>query len=119
MADISVENLRVFVLVLLGLASIVVAIDKGIDAFNHLRKKKERVEREKVILDRIGGLEERMDNCEERLRRGDEKFRATSSDLTMMLEILNAVLMHMYSGNDHEELRKTIEKLSSYMSKRG
>ena len=118
MDNISVENIRIFVLVLLGIASIIVAIDKGIDAFNHLRRKKERTEREKAVTERMDELDERIEACEERLKRGDEKFVTSSNDMTMVLEILNAVLLHMYSGNDHEKLRDTIEKLGTYMSKR-
>ncbi len=119
MADLTAGNLTVFMLVLLGIAAVIVSIDKGIEAWNHLAGKKEKAEKEKQITERLGGLEDRVRECETRLHRGDEKFRSSSEDMTMVLEILNAVLLHMYSGNDHDKLRDTIGKLNSYMTKRG
>ena len=119
MGDLTIDNIRAFALVLLGIAAIVVSIDKGIEAWNHLRGTKEKAAKEKAVHERIAAVEGRVTACEERLKRGDEKFRSTSADMTMVLEILNALLLHMYSGNDHDALRNTIDKLNSYMSKRG
>lgn len=115
----TLDNIQAFVLVLLGLAAIIVSIDKGIEAWNHLRGTKEKAAKERAVHERIAAVEGRITACEERLKRGDEKFRSTSADMTMVLEILSAVLLHMYSGNDHDELKKTIDKLNTYMSKRG
>ena len=119
MDDLTIDNIRAFALVLLGIAAIVVSIDKGIEAWNHLRGTKEKAAKEKAVHERIAAVEGRVTACEERLKRVDEKFRSTSADMTMVLEILNALLLHMYSGNDHDALRNTIDKLNSYMSKRG
>ena len=119
MGDFTPDNIRGFVLVLLGIAAVIVSIDKGIEAWNHLRGTKEKAAKEQKTNERITAIEGRVTACEERLKRGDEKFRSTSADMTMVLEILSAVLLHMYSGNDHDELKKTIDKLNTYMSKRG
>ena len=119
MSDMTLDNIQAFVLVLLGLAAIIVSIDKGIEAWNHLRGTKEKAAKERAVHERITAVEGRITACEERLKRGDDKFRSTSADMTMVLEILSAVLLHMYSGNDHDELKKTIDKLNTYMSKRG
>ena len=119
MADLTLSNIQTFVLVLLGVAAVIVSIDKGIEAWNNLIGKKEKAAKEQAISNRIGALEERMKACEDRLKKGDDKFKSTSADMTMVLEILNTVLLHMYSGNDHDALRNTIDKLNSYMTKRG
>ena len=119
MGDLTLANIQTFVLVLLGIAALIVSVDKGIEAWNHLIGKKDKAAKEQALAERFAKLEERVKSCETRLRWGDEKFRSTSEDMTMVLEILNAVLLHMYSGNDHDKLRDTISKLNSYMTKRG
>lgn len=118
MENVTMHNIQAAVLLLLGIAAILVSLDKGIAAWNHLRKKDEAALKEKALNDRLIGIESRLSDAETRLERGDRKFDGYSKDMTMVLSVLQAVLIHMYSGNDHEKLRGTIDDLNDYMSRR-
>lgn len=59
-----------------------------------------------------------MASCENRLTRGDEKFASIEEDNKQMLVALNAMLMHMISGNDHAKLTSVKQQLDQYLASR-
>lgn len=68
---------------------------------------------------RVTALEGRMKSVEDRLQLGDERFKNQSDDLGQVLITMQAMMMHMISGNDKEKLRETEKELQEYLAKRG
>ena len=97
-----------------GVAALLTALWKGMEAFRGLTGEKERRESREKLRE----LQLRVTACEERLQKGDLRFESTRGDLTQTLTVLNALLMHFISGNDHEKLRSVKEGLDSYLSGR-
>lgn len=119
------DNLQGFVYVLLGIAAIVTAFSKGIDAWNALTGKAKR-EAEKSSIEarfdeqakEIKELREQLQQHQERLDRGDEQFNTIAADSEQTLQTLSTILMHMISGNDHERMKQTYSVLVKYLAKR-
>lgn len=105
------------VLCILGVLTLLVAIDKGVDAFNHLFVKR-RAEHEESQSDKINKIEDRLTLHERRLNRGDAKFDGLSEDMMQMLNVLNAILMHEITGNGVETLKSVKSELDAYMASR-
>ena len=97
-----------------GIAGLLAALWKGLEAFRGLTGEKERREGR----ERLRELQLRVAACEERLQKGDLRFESTRSDLTQTLTVLNALLMHFISGNDHEKLRDVKKELDDYLTGR-
>ena len=87
---------------------------KGVEAYRGLTGAEAR-KKDKA---RLEVMEHRIAACEERLRRGDARFDDAHSDMTQMLTVLNAMLMHFISGNDHDKLRGVKEQLDRYLAGR-
>lgn len=118
MEQLTMENLRAACYFLLGLAAVLVSIDKGIDAWKHLRGTDEKAKKERTANDHMSNLDTRITACEKRLKEGDEKFDAYSKDTGMMLNVLNVMLMHMITGNSAEKLKEIKSSLDAYMAQR-
>ncbi|MBR6029230.1 MAG: hypothetical protein IKP40_09060 [Clostridia bacterium] len=118
MADLTVESLRTFILVLIGLAAVIVSIDKGIEVVQKWRGVKARQEREQAEERRFTTIENRLARCETRLEQGDAKFGSIEEDSRHTLMVLNAMLMHFISGNDHDRLKAVKNELDTYMTSR-
>ena len=97
-----------------GVAALLTALWKGMEAFRGLTGEKERRESREKLRE----LQLRVTACEERLQKGDLRFESTRSDLTQTLTVLNALLMHFISGNDHEKLRDVKKELDDYLTER-
>lgn len=65
----------------------------------------------KKFIDKIDGLERRQKEVDEQLEKRQE-------DDKMILKCLNAVLLHMESGNGTGELRKQKKELDDYLINR-
>lgn len=65
----------------------------------------------KTFLNKIDGLERRQKEVDEQLEKRQE-------DDKMILKCLNAVLLHMESGNGTGELRKQKKELDDYLINR-
>ena len=114
MEQISGRQLMEALLVITGVCGVLATIWKGLEAFRQLTgaEKKENARR---TLDALSG---RLTACEERLERGDRRCESNRDDMTQMLTVLNAMLMHFISGNDHEKLRGVKEGLDRYLAGR-
>lgn len=95
------------VALILAIAGAIVTVVKAAEAIGRISVRK-----------RVISLEARMDRVEDRLRAGDRRFQAQSDDLGQVLVTLQAVMMHMISGNDTEKLRNTEKELTDYIAKR-
>lgn len=65
----------------------------------------------KRFIDKIDNLETRQDEV-------DEQLKKRQDDDKMILKCLNAVLLHMESGNGTGELRKQKKELDDYLINR-
>ncbi len=88
-------------------AGLISALVKGWEAF-----------RKVSVRDRVRALDTRLSQAERRLRVGDRLFACHSDDTGQMLQTLQAMIMHMYSGNDREKLREVNRELSDYLARR-
>lgn len=70
------------------------------------------------VRSRIKSLEGRMAKVEARLQLGDKRFELQSDDMGQMLEVMQSLLIHFISGNDHNVLKNNLEGLNKYMSAR-
>ena len=102
------ENFLLAAAVVLAMLAVVVLIAKGADAWKKLFPTRARVK----------DLEQRVDKIEKRLEAGNRRFRAQSEDMGMILQTMSALQIHFLTGNDHEKLRESNEKLTAYMNAR-
>ena len=104
--------------VLAAVCALAAAMWKGVEAARKLTKADERAAQEAAQNAAIADLKARMERCEERLERGDRQFADSREDMTQMLKVLNVMLMHFISGNDHEKLRDVKSGLDEYLAGR-
>ena len=107
-AGITFEGILYAVALLVALCGVLVGIVKGWEAWKKIS-----------VRDRVKDLEDRMDKVEERLKLGDKRFQNQSDDLGQVLITMQAMMMHMISGNDKEKLKETEKELQQYLAKRG
>lgn len=107
-AGITFEGILYAVALLVAVCGVVVAIVKGWEAWKKIS-----------VRDRVKDLEDRIDKCENRLKLGDKRFQSQSDDLGQVLITMQAMMMHMISGNDREKLKETEKELQQYLAKRG
>lgn len=117
MENITLSGLESTVLFLLGIAAVLVSIEKGVAAFNSLFKKK-TADREAAQDARLTALEGQVKSLSSRLEKGDNQFVKLRSDIGELLAVQNVVLMHMISGNGIETLKQTKADLDNYMASR-
>lgn len=114
---VNLTNFETTILFILGVFAVLVAIDKGIEAFNHLfLKKKSRQEADQNA--RLRKMEETLVTHESRLNRGDSHFDAISRDTAQILNVQNAILMHEITGNGIDKLKTVKSELDTYMANR-
>lgn len=101
------DTILLVIAVILAFFGILVAIVKGVEAWRKIS-----------LRDRVKSLEGRMDAVEDRLEKGNRKFAAQSDDIGQLLMVMQSLLMHFITGNDHERLRETSNELASYMARR-
>ena len=106
-AGISFEGILYAIALIVAIAGVIVALVKGWEAWRKIS-----------VRDRVSGLEGRMSAVEARLILGDKRFQSQSDDLGQVLITMQAIMMHMISGNDKDKLRATEEELTAYMAKR-
>lgn len=104
---LSFDTILLVIAVILAFFGILVAIVKGVEAWRKIS-----------LRDRVKSLEGRMDAVEDRLEKGNRKFAAQSDDVGQLLMVMQSLLMHFITGNDHERLRETSNELASYMARR-
>ena len=118
MQDINGSSLLTALAVIVAVCGVIAAVWKGVEALKKLTKADERSAREAAQNASIAELSARVTRCEERLARGDVQFSDSRADMTQILNVLNGMLMHFISGNDHDKLRDVKSSLDLYLSKR-
>ena len=66
----------------------------------------------------ISEIKKRLTQVEARVADIEKTYKNIRSDMTETLTVLNGMLMHFISGNDHEKLRSVKDALDTYMSQR-
>lgn len=118
--DTTVVNLSSFqttILFILGVLGILVAVDKGVDAFKHLFLRRKATQ-EAGQNDRLKNVEGAIEDHQNRLNAGDRKFDKLSADMAQMLKVQNALLMHEITGNNIDKLKTVKSELDTYMATR-
>lgn len=101
------DTIMYFVALLVAVSGILVALVKGWEAWRKIS-----------VRDRVKELEGRMTKVEARLQLGDKRFDLQSDDMGHLLNSQMALMLHFYSGNDHDKLKEQISTLSEYMTER-
>ena len=115
--NVTLDGLRTTILFLIGVAAVLVSLQKGIEAWNALFRKK-TVDREKQQDARLSALEDTVGELQTRLDTGDQSFEKLRLDIGELLNVQNAMLMHMITGNSIESLKDTKKSMDAYMGKR-
>lgn len=118
MQDLTGSNIFIAVLVIVAVAGILTALQKGIEAWRELSGKSKMEKSEKQQNDRLDTLEDIARTHEARMDENDKQLQRLRDDTSKILESLNALLLHMISGNDRDKLSVTQKDLINYMSKR-
>ena len=104
------------ILIVLEAFSVVV---KGIEAWKKLTGRDERAREMGSINERITSLETWKNSVDRRFEQSDQQIRETHADTLESLKALHRIIKHLQSGNDHEKLNETDDKLFDYLVKRG
>lgn len=114
---VNLSSLQTTVLFILGVFAVLVAVDKGVEAFQHLFLRR-KASQEMSQNDRLHKAEETLEAHHDRLVAGDRKFDKLSADMAQMLKVQNALLMHEITGNGIEKLKTVKSELDTYMTTR-
>lgn len=101
------DTIMIALAVVLAAMGVLVAIVKGIEAWKKIS-----------LRDRVAKLEQRMDKVDDRLEAGKRRFKSQSDDMGQILMTLHNLQLHFITGNDHELLKESNEKLTAYMNAR-
>ena len=66
----------------------------------------------------MADIKRRLSHAETRIADLEKTNKGIRNDMTETLTVLNCMLMHFISGNDHEKLRNVKDALDNYMSQR-
>lgn len=108
-------TLAVILIVLEGLS----VVSKGVEAWKKLTGRDERAKEMTGVKERLASLETWQTTVDHRLQQGDAKFKENQEDTLESLKALHRIIKHLQSGNDHEKLNETDDRLFEYLVKRG
>lgn len=111
MENITGSNIITAVLVIVAVAGVLVALKNGLEAWRSLTGK-DKMEKAEAHQN------ERLDALETASAEHTKSIERLTGDTSQILESMNALLLHMISGNDVEKLKEKQKELVSYMSKR-
>ncbi|HJH78955.1 MAG TPA: hypothetical protein OIM07_04605 [Clostridiales bacterium] len=114
---VNLSNLETTILFVLGVLAALVAVDKGVEAFRHLFLRR-RSGQEASQNDRLNHVERVEAAHQTRLDAGDRKFDRLSADMSQLLKVQNALLMHEITGNGIEKLKTVKSELDTYLTTR-
>lgn len=106
-AALTWDSVIYVVAIIVAASGVLAALVKGWEAYKKIS-----------VRDRVKKLESEMVNVKSRLRLGDQRFALQSDDMGQMLEVMQSLLIHFISGNDHNVLKANLEGLNKYMSAR-
>jgi len=113
-AGITFDSILYVIALIVAVAGVLAALVKGWEAYRKISVR----DKVKAIDERCAALEGRMKKVEARLSLGDKRFELQSDDMGHMLNTQMALMMHFYSGNDHDKLKDQITALTEYMNER-
>ena len=118
--EITLQTVLLVIAVLLLVANVVSTLNKGKKDWAELSGVNQRREAEETQNARLKDLEDWRACVDRRLREGDVRFEDTGRDTMEILLVLRSMIRHMQSGNDHDKLQATDDKLYNYLvEKRG
>lgn len=106
-AALTWDSVIYVVAIIVAASGVLAALVKGWEAYKKIS-----------VRDRVKKLESEMVKVKSRLRLGDQRFALQSDDMGQMLEVMQSLLIHFISGNDHNVLKNNLEGLNKYMSAR-
>lgn len=111
--------------VLIALAVILIVLEgvsvvsKGVEAWRKLTGRDARAKEIGLINGRLSSLENWKGSVERRLQQGNDRFEENQMDNLESLKALHRIIKHLQSGNDHDKLNETDDRLFEYLVKRG
>ena len=105
--SITWDNVLMVVAFVVAVSGVLVAVVKGYEAWKKIS-----------LRDRVKKLEGDMSKVQERLRLGDKRFELQSDDSGQILGIMQALLLHFITGNDHDKLKEQLTQTTNYMNER-
>ena len=105
--SITFDTIVMVVAFVVAVSGILVAIVKGYEAWKKIS-----------LRDRVKKLEEEMVKVQGRLRLGDKRFELQSDDSGQILGIMQSLLLHFITGNDHDRLKEQLTQTTNYMNAR-
>ena len=101
------DTIIMVVAFVVAVSGVLVAIYKGYEVIKKVS-----------LRDRVKKLEGEMGKVQERLKLGDKRFQLQSDDSGQILGIMQALLLHFITGNDHDKLKEQLLQTSNYMNQR-
>lgn len=108
-------TLAVILIVLEGIN----VLSKGVDAWKKLTGRDARAREIESIKERLANIESWQVVVNQRLEQGNRRFDESQKDSTEILKTLHRIVKHLQSGNDHNKLQETDDKLYEYLLTRG
>ena len=108
-------TLAVILIVLEGIN----VLSKGVDAWKKLTGRDARAREIEGIKERLANIESWQVVVNQRLEQGNRRFDESQKDSTEILKTLHRIVKHLQSGNDHNKLQETDDKLYEYLLTRG
>lgn len=112
-------NLLITLAVILIVLEGINVLSKGIDAFKKLTGRDARAKEMEEVRERLNALETWRITVNSRLDQGNRRFDDSKKDSTEILKTLHRIVKHLQSGNDHNKLQETDDKLYDYLLTRG
>jgi len=113
------SNLLITLAVILIVLEALSVITKGVDAWKKLTGRDDRAREMTNIKERLSSVESWKNTVEHRFEQRDMQIKETQADTLESLKALHRIIKHLQSGNDHQKLNETDEKLFDYLVKRG
>lgn len=112
-------NLLITLAVILIVLEGINVLSKGVDAWKKLTGRDARAREIDGIKERLANIESWQAVVNQRLEQGNRRFDESKKDSTEILKTLHRIVKHLQSGNDHNKLQETDDKLYEYLLTRG
>lgn len=117
--DLNGGNLLTTLAVILIVLEGINVLSKGVDAWKKLTGRDARAREIDGIKERLANIESWQVVVNQRLEQGNRRFDESKKDSTEILKTLHRIVKHLQSGNDHNKLQETDDKLYEYLLTRG
>lgn len=117
--ELNGSNLLITLAVILIVLEGINVLSKGVDAWKKLTGRDARAREIDGIKERLANIESWQITVNQRLEQGNRRFDESKKDSTEILKTLHRIVKHLQSGNDHNKLQETDDKLYEYLLTRG